>query len=417
MFLNVLKWVISIVGGILLFAVVFIIRQSRDTIKANPENIDKIISKINQNGNIAGFSLALVNSDRVLFQTASGFSNIGRKEAYTIENKQYLASVSKILIGIAILKCQELGYLNLDDAINKHLDFTIDNKWHQDEPITIRQLATHTSSLAYNEKVVESLYVADELKNESLDCFMRDYFERQKMGPITMHEFAPGEKFDYSNIGSGLAAYLVESVSGMTFSLFTETYIFSPLALKNTSWNSYYNRSKPMSYYSSHNSLSEVHNLGVQLYPARDLYTNVEDLSKLAMALLKRDQRLLETGSYNDLFKAQLDSKIEGQFVDNQGIFCMIDRNQYGVTYSLTGMNGGDEGINTMFWLDLKTKLGYLCISNTGQSKENTIEYIRLFRTLASLGKWHLLNDPEYNWKQRLRFRWHDNYSRLRAVF
>ena len=41
---------------------------------------------------------------------------------------------------------------------------------------------------------------------------------------------------DYSNVASSLAAYLVESESGMSFSEFTKKYIFEPLNMNNTAW-------------------------------------------------------------------------------------------------------------------------------------------------------------------------------------
>ena len=123
---------------------------------------------------------------------------------------------------------------NIDSAINNYLPFKIYNPDFPDEEITIKQLATHTSSLDYNEYVVESLYTKQPDLNNSLEIFMLNYFQNGKFGDITFTNDKPGANWNYSNIGAALAAYIIERTSGVPFSEFTQTYIFNPLELNNT---------------------------------------------------------------------------------------------------------------------------------------------------------------------------------------
>ncbi len=83
--------------------------------------------------------------------------------------------------------------------------------------------------------------------------------------------------------------------------------------------------------------------------------------------------------------------------IDYNALFFMIDRNNYGITYQLTGMNGGDNCINTMMWFDLKTKLGYIFIGNTVANKVSKRNYIWPYKTLVSLGDSVLMENSSFS--------------------
>lgn len=113
----------------------------------NKEGITDELNKIYKQGYINGFSVAIVNQNKTLYQKGIGFSDKKIKKVYTENTIQNIASISKIFIGITLLKAQELGKLDLDDPINKFLSFEVKNPYYQDTPITIRHLATHTSTI------------------------------------------------------------------------------------------------------------------------------------------------------------------------------------------------------------------------------------------------------------------------------
>ena len=105
------------------------------------------LEQIYTQNHINGFSVAIVNQNGTLFESGFGYSNRKENKKYTENTIQNIASVSKTFIGITLMKAQELGYLNLDDPINDFLPFKVINAYFPNTPITIRQLATHTSSI------------------------------------------------------------------------------------------------------------------------------------------------------------------------------------------------------------------------------------------------------------------------------
>ena len=91
--------------------------QTNDSISRKlTEELERIYSK----GYINGFSVAIVNQNSILYEKGFGYSDIRANKKYTSNTIQNIASISKTFIGIALLKAQELGKLNLDDPINKY---------------------------------------------------------------------------------------------------------------------------------------------------------------------------------------------------------------------------------------------------------------------------------------------------------
>lgn len=408
--------------GLLILFIVFIsiiLYLTKDDINADFSNIESILSEVKLENRNAGFAVSVFTKDSVLYQKGYGWADIEDKAPYTIDTRQYVASVSKTTIGIALLKAQELGVLSLDDPINKHVPFTVMNPAFPDETISIKHLATHTASLDYNENVVESLYISEENKKPSLSGFMEAYFYKKEYGPVAYTNSKPGTQFNYSNIGSGLAAYIIELTTNMSFAEFANQHIFNPLDLEATSWFVRPSDSIGMAQYYElgDDSLLKTKALGVQLYPARDLITSARDLTIYCQSVMNRSPQLLTSSSYEVLLANQLSNNVKNEDVDNMGIFWTKDRNQYGINYKLIGMNGGDHNINTMMWFDPKTEIGYIFIGNTGGGDRNRFNHIWTYNALVSLGDHYAMNDSKFSFMERASHKWHNIYSRFNSLF
>lgn len=133
------------------------------------EELTQRLERAYQQDAIQGFSVAIVNDQGPLYSRGFGFSDAERRIPYTAATTQPIASISKTLIAVALLKAQELGKLDLGDPINKHLPFAIVNPYYPDVPIRVEHLAYHSSSLtdldavyARSYVLVDSLLAADE---------------------------------------------------------------------------------------------------------------------------------------------------------------------------------------------------------------------------------------------------------------
>ncbi len=395
----------------------FLLYQSKDDINANLSNIDEKLGSFYNADRMGGFAVSVFNADSIIYSRGIGYANKENLVPYTIQTQQFIASISKTTIGIALLKAEELKLLEIAMPINDYLPFEIYNPDFPDDEITLEQLATHTSSLDYNESVVESMYIEEPDLEKSLEYFMLDYFQNGKYGEIAFTKDKPGSNWNYSNIGSALAAYIIEQRSGVSFSEFTKTHIFDPIGLSHTYW------SLPSSDSALHtnyyepvgDSIVNVKTSGIVLYPCRDIITNIEDLTKYCQAILAKDPDLLQQTSFERLLSPRLSSSVTNLADDNNGLFFMIDRNNYGITYQLTGMDGGDNCIKTMMWFDRKTELGYIFLGNTGASTLNRSNHNWVYNALVSLGYNYTKDNSTLGEKAKLK--WHNVYNRIRAFF
>lgn len=399
--------------------ILFVLNETKDEINATPSTVEEKLNSLVNTEKIAGFAVSVFNADSVFYMNGFGYSDVDKQTPYTIETQQYIASVSKTVIGVALMKAQEMKLLDIDAPINQYLPFEVKNPDYADVPITLRHLATHTSSLDYNEAVVEALYIPEIEKNVSLEEFMIGYFQNDAYGKVTFGDYAPGSTWNYSNIGSGLAAYILERQANMSFADFTQQNIFDPLKMNNSHWFEGQSDSllHTRYYEPGEKAITEVQTSGVQLYPCRDMITDIRDLTRYCQAIIAKDNRLLSSSSFASLLAPSLNDEIANRDVDNSGLFFMIDRNQYGITYQLTGSNGGDNCINTMMWYDPKTEMGFIFIGNTGGGDLNRGRHIWIYRTLVSLGDDILLSNPENTIFDIAALKWHNYYNRVAGLF
>ena len=169
-----------------------------------------------------------------------------------------IASISKTFIGLAVMKAQELGKLELDDPVSKHLPFALVNPHHPELPITVRHLVTHTSTILDKQDYLFRAWVlcdtVDLVTNlavsiepcrfsapataVSMEEFLRRYLAPDGVwhSDTAFADLKPGERFDYSNIGATLAALVVEKSTGMPFDVFTQQHIREPQDMHTHTW-------------------------------------------------------------------------------------------------------------------------------------------------------------------------------------
>ena len=419
--------IIAIVLSLLVaIAISFFLYESRDTTNATPENITQIFEEAAELGRFGGFAVAVFNTDSVFYSHGFGYQDLENQIPYTNKTIQRIASVSKTTIGIALLKAQELGLLKITDPINQHLPFKVSNPHFPNVLITIAHLATHTSSMGYNEPVVESMYVKDLDKQESLAGFMNSYFVEG--GDLYATDYwlnqAPGTYYDYSNIASALAAYIIEHTSGMTFDTFTQQYIFEPLKLENTGWfakNLDEDLITTNYVIDAERKLHKSEKEGIQLYPVGDMMTNIEELTRYCQSMMSKGKRpdlaVLKPLSHQSLLANKLSAVVANQAYKAHGLFNYVNMNVSGVPLNLQGHSGGDDCLHTNMFFDPKTDMGYILMANTGAADGNHGMRVFVYQTLHSLGK-HILKEAKKDSPvEYLAYAWHDVTSRILAPF
>lgn len=171
-------------------------------------------------GDVPGASLLVVRDGRPVIRRSYGQANLEDRIAATPETDYRLASVTKQFTAAAILLLVEDGRLSLDDRPKKWLSSLPPSL----DPVTIRQLLTHSSGIVDYEDVIPTGTTA-----QLHDADVLHLLESQDST-----YFNPGTAYRYSNSGYALLALIVERASGKSFATFLRERIFIPLGMSHT---------------------------------------------------------------------------------------------------------------------------------------------------------------------------------------
>ena len=233
------------------------------------ERLQKIAPSLNdlylKNGKFPGFVSAVARKGKVVHYETIGFADLETGESLKKDSLFRIYSMSKPITGVALMILLEEGKLRLNDPVSLYIpefgktQVLIVNEdgtstlIDQTKVMTIRDLATHTSGIAYDftaNKALAKIYRENELSpyftintptKETLVSGMISSEKTYKdicsfaealasKAPL-MHQ--PSERYTYS-MGMDVLGCIIERVSGVKFDEFLNTRIFKPLNMQDT---------------------------------------------------------------------------------------------------------------------------------------------------------------------------------------
>lgn len=343
---------------------------------------DSITNKIDSTyvmGLLKGFSVAVVDEDKILYEKGFGYRDIDTTLLYKSSTVQPVGSVSKTLIGVSLIKAVELNLLKLKDPINKYLPFKVTNPNHPNDEILIEHLAYHTSSIIdVNEIYLGVYFLESNIKgdNEGAYDFFKNPEERisleeyltnaldTKSNNYSKESFSsnkPGDKREYSNIASDLCALIIQNASKKNFREFTSEYIMKPLGMNSSGWRFEDVEPAEQSRLFAYKDMM-ISRYSESSYASGQFMTSSEDLALFLRELIrgyKGNGELLSKNGYNMLFsKKKFDGKTYGHFIE-------FTDNWLDIKDNIIGHNGADYGVFSGMYFNPERGTGKIMISNT----------------------------------------------------
>ncbi|MEX2411888.1 MAG: serine hydrolase domain-containing protein [Candidatus Paceibacterota bacterium] len=347
--------------------------------------IDSLIVELNdfqKTEVLPGFAVSIFTKDTILFQEGFGYSNLKSKSPYSVDNVQIIASITKTLLGVAVMKLVEDGKLDLEDSINDIIPFKVKNPFYPNEKITIRHLATHTSTIGDTknsdkgyrfEKPLELEKFSDDyieilpLLNKTEKYSMSQFLEKKLTKNGEWHEKQvflnerPGTKYEYSNLGIALLAYIIEIKKGESFDEFTEELLLNPLGMNSSTWK--LEKAKNNNHITYYNEFyNEVPKYQIITYPDGGLYSSVSDMTRYIQEMMKGlegESSIMTKKSYQEMMKKQFD----GEEL-TEGICWDLSFE------GLIGHAGNDFGTTTLMYFSPETGIGRILFTNISIERE-----------------------------------------------
>jgi D-alanyl-D-alanine carboxypeptidase len=187
------------------------------TLVARADKTDDFIKAEMTRQNIPGLSVAVVKDGKIIKAAGYGVADIKLNTPAKPETVYKIASVSKQFIATAIMLLIQDRRIGLDDPISRYLEGT-PATW---SAITIRHLLTHTSGLVREAPGFDPFKVQTDA----------DLIKTAYSVPL---RFAPGEKWEYGNLGYYALAEALRRVSGRPWGEYLTEKVFKPSGMNST---------------------------------------------------------------------------------------------------------------------------------------------------------------------------------------
>lgn len=156
--------------------------------------------------------------DGIVSTRAEGLADIDAGRALTADDPVRIASVSKLVLAIGVLRLVEEGKIDLDADASGLLGWPLRHPRWPDTPITLRMLLSHTASLTD----------AAGYWQVPLGAPFRPLLDDARAWDPA---HAPGTYFRYANVGFPIVAAAMERATGERFDLLMKRLVFAPLQI------------------------------------------------------------------------------------------------------------------------------------------------------------------------------------------
>ncbi len=165
----------------------------------------------------ATYAWATFNREGLTGSGAAGLADQGRQRVLTIDDPVRIASISKLVVALGVMRMVEQRQLDLDRDVSDYLGWRLRNPAFPGRPITLRLLLSHTSSL--QDEIDYAIPLGTELREAVADARAFDA------------EHPPGTFFRYSNLNFPVIASVMERVANERFDRLMERLVLAPLGL------------------------------------------------------------------------------------------------------------------------------------------------------------------------------------------
>lgn len=186
---------------------------------ARADAVDDLMTAELQQRHLVGVSVAVVRDGQIVKTAAYGLADLEFGVPATSNTVFQIQSITKTFTSAAILLLVEEGKLSLDDPVGKHLEGTPE-AWKN---ITLRHLLSHTSGIKD--------FINEPTASLRLDVTEEEVLRATAPRPLN---FAPGERYAYSNTNYHLLAMIIRKLTGQWYGDYLRERIFVPLGMAAT---------------------------------------------------------------------------------------------------------------------------------------------------------------------------------------
>jgi CubicO group peptidase (beta-lactamase class C family) len=341
----------------------------------NDSSFDRLITILLKIGHYPSMSACIIKNATVVWVKGYGLYDIEQHKQATEHTIYVVASITKTITSTALMQLYEQGYFQLDDDVNKYLPFNLRNPNFPNDPITIRMILSHSSSL--NTDPI-SYHWLNYSHSPPIPWYPNPWLEEYLLPSGSFYtpeiwdtKYQPGDYMQYANINFDLVAYLVQLFSGQPFHEYCNDHIFTPLAMTHTGFRL---PDLPIDdvaipYLFQNRTYEKLPYYQLLHYPIGGLMTTVDDLSHFLIAHMNHGvyngTRILQNETVTLMHTIQPPGNIYYNF--HYGFGWMIVETPIGKNVYV-GHSGDIPGTHTRMFMDQSDNTGIICFFNSDRS-------------------------------------------------
>lgn len=197
---------------------------AHDEVRSNLTLLESWLEAQVEQRALPSLAVGIVYDQELIWSKGFGYADVATQTPATEKTVYRIASITKLFTATAIMQLRDEGLLQLDDPVEKHLDwFKIQNPYEDAPVVTIRHLLTHAAGLPR-----EAAYPYWSDRNFPTIEQVRDALPTQSLALM------PGTQWKYSNLGLALAGEIVSAVAGVPYANYVAAHILEPLGMTDT---------------------------------------------------------------------------------------------------------------------------------------------------------------------------------------
>lgn len=184
---------------------------------------------------MVGSNVLFLRKDGYLETVSTGYANLEKNTISNPNSIYRIASISKVIVAVGLLKLYEKGLVDLDEDVSKYLGFKVRNPKYEDKKITLRMILTQTSSIIDDGTCANGIYKGYDGSNSTDDFIKLEELltKGSKHFYKGYSDYEPGSEFIYSNLGCGIIACVCEKITNKYFPDYIIECLLKPLNIKS----------------------------------------------------------------------------------------------------------------------------------------------------------------------------------------
>jgi CubicO group peptidase (beta-lactamase class C family) len=308
---------------------------------------------------VVGVSVAAVAGDEIAWTAGFGAAELSQPAPMTPMSRCCVQSVSKPIVATALMRFVEMGTVRLDDPVNAYLDeVQVANRWEDEDPVTIRQLLTHTAGLP-----------------ESFGWSSSTSLEEDVAQHVAT-EARPGSRLVYANSGYDVLGLVVSRLGGHDWDRVVAETVLEPLGMIATAVVTDADDSRVAGHVFSHvdgtmTVLAQAPSPYAPPPPSGSLVSTAEDLARFLIAHLNGGAALLSPETVLEMHRLQVPLGPGG---GGMGLGFRVDQ-RGGRPFFCHGGDG--NGFTTFIGGHPRERVGIVVLINTGGIHEARSAIVR----------------------------------------